>query len=446
MSSRPAVLHERRDAHPVSRAAGLLLAGAWILALAAPAGPCFSQPTAKDSDQMPAPSAASDTTSGSAFVDQWIREALSHAPSLDVIRETLASSRERVRPAGALADPMVSTTSRRMGDVWQSELELEQQLPFPGTRRTRRLATQAEVEVRSRELAEARRMIARTLREIFADLYSLDQERDAALVTLESLRAIAGSARIRYGTGAGDLQTPLRVELEASHLEERLIDLEAERASTASRLLPLLARDDVAQISTLPAVAVTGDSVLAQALHGSAEVATRRAELLAAEATVAMVRAEARPNLTAGALYMPESAESETGYGFRVGIELPIWRGSKQVPLIRAAERDRAAANARVREAEARTTAAARELLAQWTRAERQLTLHREKILPQSSAVVDAARSAYSTGRGDFTAVLEAFRYYLEDRAHLAYQESERYKTWARLVELTGEEPLEDAK
>ena len=72
-------------------------------------------------------------------------------------------------------------------------------------------------------------------------------------------------------------------------------------------------------------------------------------------------------------------------------------------------------------------------------RAERQIVRYREAILPQTSAAVDAARSSYLAGRGDFGTVVEDFREWLDARTALAGREADRFAVWAEVQALLGE-------
>ncbi|MBE3073113.1 MAG: hypothetical protein IMZ67_09070 [Acidobacteria bacterium] len=72
-------------------------------------------------------------------------------------------------------------------------------------------------------------------------------------------------------------------------------------------------------------------------------------------------------------------------------------------------------------------------LSAEWTRAEQQVRRYQQAVLPQTSAVMDAARVAYLNGRGDFSTVIDDFNLWLEARVRLAGREADRYSVWAAL-------------
>src|SRR6185369_7535756 len=79
---------------------------------------------------------------------------------------------------------------------------------------------------------------------------------------------------------------------------------------------------------------------------------------------------------------------------------------------------------------------------ARWSRAEQQNGRYREGILLQSGSVLDAARTSYLNGRGDFSTVAEDFNLWLDARLQLARREADRFTAWAELETLTGEGEL----
>ena len=74
-----------------------------------------------------------------------------------------------------------------------------------------------------------------------------------------------------------------------------------------------------------------------------------------------------------------------------------------------------------------------------WRTASEQIDRYRGAIMPRSSAAFDATRSSYLAGRGDFVAVLDEFRRWVEVRVELARREADRYVAAVGLKALRGE-------
>ena len=146
----------------------------------------------------------------------------------------------------------------------------------------------------------------------------------------------------------------------------------------------------------------------------------------------------------------------EGGLGYRgeldpmvflgVGIELPLWRGDRREPLVRAAEQELAAETAAEHDASSSASAAAGALAASWRRLARQIELYEQAVLPQTSAALDAARAAYLAGRGDFSTVIEDFNLWLEARMERARLDGDRFAVRAAMTALVGPEPASAAQ
>lgn len=389
-------------------------------------------------------------------VEDLVAAAIERSPTLVVLREKLAAAREMVAPAGALPNPMmelmlqdVSFPTYTVGDEEMSMIvpAVRQALPFPGKREARRAVARAVAAMRADELGLLRRQLVAQVRSLYAKVYALDQERTALSAARELLDMLAATAAARYSVGEAEQEAVVKAQLEVSRLEERSDDLDAERSTLVAALNRLLDRAGAAplgRVTALPPVEAPPrpweDAVLAT----SAEVGVRRAAVAAAERRLSLARLDLKPDFTTG-----------TAIGLRggfdpvvtlsVGVELPFWRHDNQQPMIRAAEHEVEMARAEVREAEAAARFEAARLRAEWERASRQVVRYSEALLPQSSAAVDAARSSYLAGRGDFSTVVEDFRMWLEARSELARREADRFMTWAELDALINDQDADAA-
>ena len=193
-------------------------------------------------------------------------------------------------------------------------------------------------------------------------------------------------------------------------------------------------------VSTLAAVPAIGADAERVAVAGSAEVNRATAGERVADRRVELARLELKPNFSAGAGIASRGGLDPVVLG-NFGVELPLWRRQKQLPMLRAAEQELEAARHERGDAEAMARAEAARLLADWTNAEEQLRRYRDGILPQTSAALDAARASYLAGRGDFSTVVEDFNLWLEARVSLARREADRFAARAGFERLAGTGP-----
>ena len=296
------------------------------------------------------------------------------------------------------------------------------------------------------------------MRELAARLYALDRERTALAQARELLAMLAATVTARYAAGLADQAAALRQELAVARVDERSTGLDAERAAVTAALNRLRGRpggQPIGEVRELPAVpslplaeppaaaaaAPRGEPSGAweeRAADASPVVAVARQRVATAERQAAAARLGERPDLFAGAGY-GHRGDLEPVVTLRVGVELPLWRGGKQAASRRAAEWDAEAARRDLDAVAADARAQAATLGARWRAAAAQTALYRESIVPRSAAALDASRAAYLSGGGDFAAVVDDFRLWLDARVELARREAERFAAWARLAALLGD-------
>ena len=79
---------------------------------------------------------------------------------------------------------------------------------------------------------------------------------------------------------------------------------------------------------------------------------------------------------------------------------------------------------------------------AEWHRADQQVRRYEQAILPQTSVAIDAARTAYLAGRGDFSTVIEDFRLWIDARVALTRREADRFVAWAGMQSMIAPEAV----
>jgi outer membrane protein, heavy metal efflux system len=381
--------------------------------------------------------------------DELAALALQRAPSLAAIAARVQEARELVRPAGALPNPMVELMVQDIGfprwtlgkeDMSMIGPQITQGIPFPGKRGARRQAAQAEVTVKAGELELLRREVARDIQGLCARLYALDQEQQALASGRELLELLAATVRERYSAGAAEQEAAIKAQLAVSRLDERLEDVAAERkglVASVNRYLDQPGDAPLGRVTTLPEAVVPPMPWEAVVGENAPEVAVRRAEVQVAERRLRVARMELRPDFLAGA-GLGFRGGKDPVVTFRLGMDLPLWSAQRQLPMFRAAEQDLEASRQALRDAEAMARAEAARLEADWRRADRQVTRYAQAIVPQTGLALDAARSSYMAGRGDFSTVIEDFNLWLEARTGSAQRETERFTTWAELQTVIG--------
>jgi outer membrane protein TolC len=294
-------------------------------------------------------------------------------------------------------------------------LMISQALPFPGKRALRTEVAQRGAEAASAQTVRARLSIEAEVRRSYLDLL-LARERLVLLDRLESLwKQSADLARIRYETGEGAQSDLLRAQLELNRLRQRRLALHAEESIRVRNLNRLSGRPLEAPLPTPTRVRDVGvpelgdsEAVVGDALARSPELAEARALVAQTEQQVALARRERLPDFTLSAGVMPRGGDFPPMWQANVGVNLPVFSGSKQN---RAVAESSALAEARTRATEALEQVLrlrVQERLIALAALRGMAALYREGLLMQSAATAESTLTQYRVGRASFASVLEA--------------------------------------
>lgn len=376
------------------------------------------------------------------LLDDYVKLALAKSPTLSALRARHTATREMVAPAGALPDPMVGVMYQSMGPPWQPmapmsmvQGEISQAIPGIGKRQARRNAVEAEANLRHADVEATQARIAAEVRSLFAQIYANDREQQALESARELIQLMVGAIAGQLATGRVDQEAIAKAELERAKLREQLIDLMANREILVAKLNRVTARVESAKVPKLDAlpevsfdIGQFGDGKLAH----SSELRVQQAAIAAASRRHESAQTETHPNFLVG-LAGGATTTGEPIVTLRFGMDLPVWRSTKQDPLIRAARSDIEATQSEYHAMELKLRSEVTELLARFKRDSDQIRLYQDAILPNASLALNAARDAYSTGRTDFATVIEDFRIWLDAQVGLSRRQADRLMTWAEL-------------
>ena len=356
-------------------------------------------------------------------------EAIASAPVILRSDARARAGSTRVRPAGALPDPMVNlgvmdlTLPRfgfRQSDFTEVDFEISQQFPWPGTlgaqtRAARALARGAtsETAVLRREVAVRVATLYYRLRYVITAKQILAQQRTLVESTVEIATA-------RYGTGSVSQSDPLQARIALARLVTEQASLRAEEAGIRADLRAVRGLRGAEQLLVPP---LDADSVAlivedADSLHGAhlsgpdplgthPRLEAQRAAVEAADATARAEGLSARPDFEVSARYGARPLGSDFFSAF-VGVRIPLWAGRKQRLLAQAARIDAEAERRGLDEEQAALTAELERTLADARAGAIRLRLLVSSVLPLTREGVDAALRGYRTGQSDFLNVFAA--------------------------------------
>lgn len=370
-------------------------------------------------------------------------------PSVQAARLRAEAERERVSPAGALPDPVLELglMNRPLDDFGTDErmtmnvVGIRQMLPWPGNQGFSEQARGHAARAAEADAEEAVVTVIARAKGVYARLAYLDRAIGITAETRDLLRDFLAVAETRYASGAGIQQDLLQAQVAVGRTTADVVAMEQERIAAAARLNALIGRPAGEPIPAVELPQQVGEIAPLDTLMALA--AERRPALEAARERALAAEAEYRG---AGRARYPD-VELRIAWGQRpeyvdmgsvsLGVSLPLWGGTKQAPLQRAAAAAKAEEEALALDLHYETWARLGELRAHAERARTLEEIYRISILPQAEAAVESALAAYRVGQVDYATLLDArlsVNRYEIDRVRLA---AERLQALAEIEALT---------
>src|SRR2546430_6870832 len=367
---------------------------------------------------------------GDSALQSLVAEALERNPTVTQRQAAVRAATLRIRPAGTLADPMLTLGVMDLGptfgfsfnqsDFTEADVELSQEIPWPGSlgarsgvARAAANGARAEENVVRRDLTVATAAAYYRLRYAVTALETVHRQR-------ELLDAVVQLSTTRYATGAAPQSDPLQAKLARDRLRSEELTLESERVAALAAVNALRNRasgDSVAVTSIDPAALSAGatplpptDSLEALALATHPRLAARRAAVDAATRAIQVERLGARPDftLTLRYGYRPRAFNFNFPDFFSafVGLRLPVWAWRKQNRLADAARADSTGAAAGLRDAELQLSREVAEGAARVQALQQRLALLVDGVLPNARGTVESVLRSYHVGRAEFLTLL----------------------------------------
>lgn len=360
---------------------------------------------------------------GSLTIEAAIAEALDRSEELAAIRARISAAEAKIRPAGALPDPMLSAGLQNIPagqgvaldrDMMSSfALMASQEVPPAAMRRAMRAVMSDDVAMLNASLHDARNDLVRKVKQAYLDL----QYRDEALAIAERNRDVAqdmlATAEAHYAVGKVMQQDVFQAQVQLSRMVDMVVMQRQERAMAASRLNRLLYRPQTEPVRRLPALA-RGEAALDReflqrtAAEQNPELREMRIRVSQAEKSEQVAALGIRPIWTFTFGYMirqPLEMEPESGddmWSATAGITLPwLYRKDKVDEEVRGARAERDAAARDVQAMENELSAVVEEMVIDIGRADEQLALVETGLLPQAESAYAASRASYGAGTGE---------------------------------------------
>ena len=333
---------------------------------------------------------------------------------------------ERVRAAGAWADPMLSISYQNMPvDRWVPggspmsgiQLAVKQSFYWPGKRAARQEEADAAVAVERWTLAEQKVQLRAMVHRAYYRLTLVRQLRRITAEHIKLVEQLIDAVRVKYEVGKVGQHDLLRLQVLKGRLTDDLDSFARDDSSLCSSINAALHRAAKLPITTperlhLPeARSDLGDLAKLAALN---RPLLRRylAQAAARRASASRAAREGYPDISVWFGYTFRiAAGADRGTDFAsIGLSVPIplsfdrrW-GSKartQELMAKAAEEGRESAMDKIR-------GDIGGAIARWKRALSEAHIYRDQLMPDAHKTLDATFAAYQVGRADFANLFQA--------------------------------------
>jgi outer membrane protein TolC len=345
-------------------------------------------------------------------------------------------------PVSAFPDPLK--------DQDEIDYSVSQRIPFPG-----KLRGMAEPEHRRGRAADMRaEAAALDLRRMslgaYADLYAAEWGLRLARGNRADVEALLGESRRGYASGGGGTSTVLRLEAELARIDMVVAEREGMRREAAAMLAALLANpvDSGGGLTArglmslrldrlpLPGAVSTWDG----SLDDRPDLASARLELSASRAEAAAARRELYPDFMLRGMYKDMRGGMPDDWSLMVGMSVPFapWAKRGADEGVRRARALEAKAGRDLEAARLRAGAEAAVAAAALKTATERATLARERLIPVSVSLLEAAREDYVGGSVPSAEVVEALREVRMAREEYHRAAASALKAWAGLERARG--------
>ncbi|HEX3315523.1 MAG TPA: TolC family protein [Gemmataceae bacterium] len=373
--------------------------------------------------QETAPGFAADSSAQSRnelSVDWLIGQVIARNPSLEQMAAAYRAASARYPQVTSLDDPMLGAYAAPGAFGSNSvnggyRIEVSQKFFYPGKRALRGDNALAEARAACNDVEDMRLQLVESATSAFYDFFLVERAMAVNEENLRLLREFKQNAESRFQTGLAIQQDVQQAEVEIGRQLERQIELEHQRKISQARINTLMHEAPDAPLPSPPAQAAL-KSLLPDASALRSVAVSRRPDLqalanriAAEEASLALAYKDRYPDVEVMAAYDAFWQERPLQTTVGVKINLPV-RLARRQGAIEEARAKIAERRAELEKQVDQVNFQVQEAYEQVRQRERIVGLYEKTILPAAAGNLQAARTAYVTGKVSFLNLIEAQR------------------------------------
>ena len=356
---------------------------------------------------------------------EFIEEAKKNNPVLKRAEMEIKLYREIPEQRSAWKDPMltfglvnlpVDTFSFREQAMTQKQIQLTQEVPFPGKMDLREKAAEKDITIARWNLKELELKIVRQVKESFFELCFINSAIDTTEQNKILLKQFITIAESKYSVGKGIQQDVLKAQVELSKIIDELIELRQLQANETAKLNTLMNRLPQEPLTiphglTQTDLQINIDQLQEMALKNRPFLNGIQTAIHKFRLNKKIAEKEYYPNFQIGVRYSqrqdaPMQDRPDFVSGF-IGVNIPIWFATKQRKKV-------AEENYRIQTAKESYNVAKNDvflkiqIIMDKTQKDRKLiSLIQDGIIPQARQSLESALVAYSVDQIDFLTLID---------------------------------------
>jgi outer membrane protein TolC len=361
---------------------------------------------------------------------ELIQQAMERNPAIIAAKNKWESGYEIIEARRALPDPQVSYTyfvesvETRVGPQ-ENIFGAKQKFPFYGKRALKAEVAAKEAEALKASYEVVKQEVVRQVKLAFYDLFYVSTIIDITNDEKEILRRFEQIATIKYETGKGSQQNILKVQVEISRLQDKLLTLASVKQTVDARLNTLMDRLPDTPLGKPMQPKFRDFFFIKQQLFRIAR--ENRPELKRGDAWIeksnrvlSLAKKDYYPDLTVGANYIDVdegplnfSDNGKDAFNVMVSVNVPIWRKKLSAQVSSASKMIKARKNV-YQNILNQTLFEVEDNLFKIRTARETFNLYRNALIPQAEQSLRSAEAGYVTGIVNFLDLLDAERVLLK--------------------------------
>lgn len=380
-----------------------------------------------------------------------VRLALERNPRIRTLQHLAEAQKFKIKPEGALPDPIVGFSFKNMGidrltigEEMMSGLgfSISQMIPFPGKLRLKSEIASSRALQADENLKAAKLALVRQTKELYARLFYYHKSVDLLKKKMDILSDASKIAEVKLTLGKGLQSDIFKAQVEISALEEMILTMEQMIKSTQAEInaqLDLPAENSLGIPVEIPFYELPGNLSELQEEAARSSPVLRESEFMIQESRreIEMAKKEFYPN------FMIQAGKDFKGrlpdmYEVMIGVEIPLYYKRKQADLLEGALAKLDSSKTSYSSLKNEVGFAISDSFIGAKTSENLIKLYKEKIIPQAALALESSLASYQVDKVDFLMVLSNINSIISYETDYYKNLSNLWSSTARIEEFTA--------